>query len=314
MRAKASVILNPRARHGKVGRKLSALEDTFRRELGGRYNLVFLPTESPGHATELCRDALRQGAELIVAVGGDGTFHEVVNGFRLAEKLDGKVPLALLSRGTGGDTRRTLGLPTEPMAFCRMVLSGKTRRVDLGLAEFRDAAGAEVVHGYLNIGEFGIGGDVVAQVNKGSKRFGGFLSFLSAALIALVRYRPKEVDIRIDGGPKERRTLLFLAAANCRYFGGGMLVAPRADPGDGLLDAVIVDYQGFWKLIVNLPRIYRGTHLTLPNVEFRKVTRVEATPVDGPVLLDLDGEQPGLLPVVFRILPGALRICVPTGE
>ncbi len=119
------------------------------------------------------------------------------------------------------------------------------------------------------------------------------------------------VSVSFDGGPDQELRLVVLAVANCRYFGGGMHVAPAADPFDGALDVITVSHGGRWRLLTRLHRIYSGTHLTLPEVGHRRARTVRAVAVDGEVMLDLDGEQPGKLPVTFRILPQALEVCVP---
>ena len=306
-----AVIINPRARDGKVAEQRQALERELARHLGSRFALEFELTRGPMDGARIAREALDGGAALVVAVGGDGTLHEVLNGFFDGDRLVRDVPLALLPRGTGGDTRRTLGLPSDVGDFARMLSAGESRRIDVGIASFTDAAGKPTVHAFINIGDLGVGGDVVARVNAGSKRLGGFLSFLGSTVAALLTYRPKEVEIRFDGGPPQRRALLILAVANCQYFGGGMRIAPQADPFDGQLDVILVEHGGLLHLLVNLPRIYAGTHLEVKGVTSLRARTIEARPVAGDVLLDLDGEQPGRLPVTFRILPRALTFCMP---
>lgn len=294
-----------------MGREIAELRRELERHLGDRHELSFHETAAPEDAGRLTRQALDAGAELIVSVGGDGTLYEVVNGYVQDGKIVRDAPLAILSRGTGGDTRRTLALPVDIPGFARMVAAGRTRRIDLGLVDLIGHDGAPRSRAFFNVADLGIGGDVVSRVNRSSKRLGGFLTFLACTVGSLLRYQPQAVDISFDGAPAERHSLVILAVANCRYFGGGMHVAPLADPSDGLFDVVIVDWPGRLKLLRNLPKIYSGTHLGLRVVRHRRASRISAHAPAGEVLVDLDGEQPGRLPVAFRMLPGAIPVCVP---
>ncbi|MFN7975625.1 MAG: diacylglycerol kinase family protein [Acidobacteriota bacterium] len=311
MARRCSVIYNPRARHGQLGRRMARLRPEIAAGLAAGYETAFLETAGPGNGTELVRRALNEGADLVVAIGGDGTTNEVVNGFFDGDRLRRDVPFGLLNIGTGGDTRRTLRLPSEIPAFCAMILAGKTRRIDVGFAELLGFDRRPMTRAFLNIADLGVGASVVARVNRGSKSLGGFLSFLGHTLIALWQYQPFPARIRLDEGEAEELSLVIMAIANCRYFGGGMKIAPDADPSDGLLDVVIVHDMPKARLFANLHRIYAGTHVGVPGVKVARARTVAASAVTGEMPLNLDGEQPGMLPATFRVAPGALAVCVP---
>ncbi len=302
------VVVNPASAGGRTGRRWPELAAHLRRQVG---ELEVGFTEHSGQATELVRAALRRGVAQVVSVGGDGTLNEVVNGFFDG---DGAIPtqatLSIVPTGTGGDTRRSLGLPADALEAITHV-GQHPQPTDVGRMTCVGANGAPVSRYFINIASFGIGGLVDKLVNEGSKALGGKASFLWSTLRAGARYRNQAVRLRLDGGEPMTRTVLNGVVANARYFGGGMHIAPMARMGDGQFEVVIVGDMGFLQLSRSLPRLYKGEHLSLRDVEHVAATHIHAEPVDADevVLIDLDGEQPGHLPATFELLPGALRLC-----
>jgi YegS/Rv2252/BmrU family lipid kinase len=300
------VVVNPSSAGGKTERRWPALRETILAAYGP-FKEKF--TRAPGDATALTREALRGGAELVVALGGDGTINEVVNGF-----YDGTTPVApaaafgVLPAGTGGDFVKTLGTPRDLGAACASLKSAP-RPIDLGRLTYVGADGKTAARHFINITSFGIAGLVDRYVNASSKALGGRLSFALATLKAGMVYKNAPVRLTLDGrAPKEGR-IYNVAVANGRYFGGGMMVAPQAALDDGLFDVVTLGDFTLGDLLLHGLDIYAGTHVKLPKVTVERARRVEATPVDGAeVLLDVDGEQPGRLPATLEILPGGLNV------
>lgn len=298
----AVFVVNPRAANGATGARWPALE-AYLRDLGLAGETCY--TTGPGDARRLTAEALRAGARLVVAVGGDGTINEVLNGF-----CDAGVPadseLGILPCGTGGDLIRTLGIARDPYQAAHHLLKGKARRIDAGRARFR-AGGEEVERYFLNIAEAGLGGAVVERVNRTSKALGGFVSFLVGTLATFATYQPSELTLTVDGGEPRRMRAWNVVVGNGRYFGGGMRILPGAEPDDGFFDVMVVGDVPRSALFANVVAIYRGTHLHQAGVEhFRaRAVTVEAA---VPLLLDLDGEQPGTSPVTFQLVPGALNV------
>jgi YegS/Rv2252/BmrU family lipid kinase len=245
-------------------------------------------------------------------MGGDGTISEVADGLA-AEANNGSPLLGILPAGTGGDFRKTVGVPRELAAAAAALRGRKSSPIDLGQVELVGHDGAPVTRHFLNIASFGIGGVVDELVNTGSKRLGGRLSFMLATVRAQARFHNQAVRLRFDGGAPERRIIHNVAVANGRYFGGGMLIAPDAKLDDGQFDVVELGDLSRLELLTGGRRIYAGTHLDLPKVRVRRAATVEAEPDDPNerVLIDLDGEAPGRLPARFRLLPAALRIKLP---
>jgi len=302
-----AAVVNPASANGTTAKAWPGLAD--RLKTAGLEPKAFI-TKGPGEATQLTRRALAEGFRTIIAVGGDGTVNEVVNGFFDGDKWLGEgARLGLISRGTGGDLRRTLGLPTDERETIERLKTGRVKRVDLARVRFVDHAGNQAVRHFINVGDVGLGGDTVARVNRTTKAFGGKISFLWGTLATVAGYRNKDLEITIDGGEPIRGRMCMAVVANGQYFGGGMRIAPEAAMDDGLLDIVLLGDLGKVELVRNIGRVYQGRHTTHPKVKFyrgRTVT-VRSTP---PAQLDLDGEQPGRTDAVFTILPGLLEVIV----
>jgi YegS/Rv2252/BmrU family lipid kinase len=245
--------------------------------------------------------AAEAGERLVVAVGGDGTAHEVVNG--LLRRRSARPPrFGALMVGTGTDLRRTLPGPHRPEEVAPWLLSDRFRRIDVG--RVGTSQGRRF---FVNAADCGIGAEVARRQDRLPAWLGGTPSFLLAALTCLLMHRNREARLRIDEGPVEEWVVRSIAVANCRWFGGGMQIAPRAEPDDGLLDVCVIGDVSRWLGIRSLPLLYRGQHDRLAQVRFARAKRIE---VDAPAPLgvEADGELVGETPAVFEIVPQALDV------
>jgi YegS/Rv2252/BmrU family lipid kinase len=304
------VVVNPSSQGGNVGKRWPHLADRIRREVPFDEAM----TKARGDATALTREALRAGAERIVALGGDGTVNEVVNGF-----FEDGAPIApdaafgFVPQGTGGDFRKTLAIPKDLDAAVACLAADHRRRIDVGRLDHATRGGGRAVRMFANIASFGMSGVVDRAVNDSKKRFGS-LSFFWATTKTTFRYHNQRVRLRFDEtGEAVDATINTVAVANGRYFGGGMFIAPDAEIDDGLFDVVALGDLGLGELVMNSRRVYKGTHLGLDKVSHRRARVVEAEPTDpGEVVeLDVDGETPGVLPARFSIVPRALSVVAP---
>ncbi len=267
-------------------------------------------TTAPGSATLAVRDALRDGARRIVAVGGDGTLNEVVNGFfdEHGAPLGAHAALCVVPSGSGGDFSRTAHIPKSPARALRALLSQHTRSIDSGRIDFDDGSRRF----FVNVADCGVGGEVVARVNRSRVKGGGMRGsavFLYQSLATLLRYGGLDVVVTVDGRLIERR-VQSVVVANGRYFGGGMRIAPDAELDDGLFDVVIVESAGRVRTIRGVPSLYRGTHVRRPEVEVCRTRQVRIDHGETPLLFDVEGEQVGQTGATVTCLPGALRLCV----
>jgi len=267
-------------------------------------------TTRPGHATKIARSAVRDGRPLVVAAGGDGTINEVVNGFfDGCDRIAGGTRLGLLPMGTGGDFRRTLGMSRDVAEAARVLIDGRVRVLDAGRITCVGPDGEQVVRHFVNVADAGIGGDVADMVNGGFKVINGELTFTIAAALTLMRWRNRRLQTVIDGDEREL-VAQQVVVANCRYYGGGMQIAPPAAPDDGLLDLVVVGDVGRLESMRLMGSVRSGAHLAHPKLEHRLVRRVEVS-CARPVGVDADGERPGGLPAVFEVVPGTLEVLAP---
>ncbi len=304
---KTLVVMNPNSSNGRTGRLWPSLEPSLRGVIGV-YDLAV--TSRTKEATDLTRNALSHGYERIVSVGGDGTHHEVINGF-----FDGETalaPTALLSvitSGTGGDFRKTFGVPPGPEAAIERLGNATVRPIDVGRFWYTDARGERRIGHFLNILSFGIGGLVDHTVNTTTKMLGGKASFFLGTLRAFMKYRPQTVKIRVDGGPWRETTIHNIAVANGQFFGGGMNVAPEAQPDDGLFDIVGFEHMTTTGFLAMAKQIYRGSHIGNQGVTHTRATVLEAESTED-VLLDVDGEQEGRLPIRIQLIPCCLNLLI----
>jgi len=309
------VIVNPKSQAGRLGKRWAELADT----IGRVFPFDEAVTQAAGDATRLAREALKAGAERVVAIGGDGTINEVVNGFfdEQGAPVAPNAAFALIPFGTGGDFRRTMNIPQEIGDAAAVIKANHRKKIDVGKLELTTASGAKQLRMFANIASFGVSGVVDRLVNESGKKFGR-LSFAVATARATWSYKNQRVQLIFDGNANDRveATINTVAVANGRYFGGAMKVAPDAEVDDGLFDVIAMGDLGFGDLLKSGRRLYKGTHLSMDKVTTRRARVVEAEAVDpGAVVeLDVDGESPGRLPARFELVPGALWMVVPGGR
>jgi YegS/Rv2252/BmrU family lipid kinase len=296
-------LVNPASAAGSTGRRWPELAN---RAAAAGLSGDALLSERRGQLTELARRAAEDGARLLVAVGGDGTVNEVVNGIA---DLPEPPELAIVPRGTGWDFVRTFRIPRAIEEAVDVALHGETRTVDLGRVRFQSWDGTEAESVFANVASAGMSGAIARRANETTKALGGKASYLWATLAVFARWSAGELRLDVDG---ERRVakMYDVVVANGRYFGGGMEICPAALPDDGLLDVLTIGDLSKMDLITTMPKTYRGSHLPHPKAEvfLGRVVTVES---DNPVPIELDGEQPGTTPATFEVLPGRLRLRVP---
>jgi diacylglycerol kinase (ATP) len=300
-------IVNPAAGGGGTGRHWRTLESHLR-GTGLRFDSEL--TSRPGHGTELARQAVKAGWPIVAAVGGDGTISEVANGFfEDGATIPTRSRLAALTTGTGGDFRRTFGIPSAPEEVAAMLIAGRSRRIDAGRVTFALPSGGTATRYFVNVVDAGIGGEVLTRINGGFRLINGEITFAVAAGLALLRWRNRPMRLTVDGSVHEV-IAQQVVVANCQYFAGGMRVAPTALPDDGLLDVVVVGDMGLVDNLRGMGLIRRGAHLNHPKILHLHSRRVEISS-PTPIHVDVDGELPGMLPALIEAVPGAMELVCP---
>jgi YegS/Rv2252/BmrU family lipid kinase len=284
-----TIVLNPASAGGKSLRLLPMVEAELK-AAGADHRVV--QTRDLTHAADAAREASARG-DMVVALGGDGLVGS------LAGALRGSAPLGVLPGGRGNDFARALGISQDVRAACRVLLDGAERALDLGDANGRSFA-CIASTGY----------DSVCNRTANDARFvKGNLVYAYAAIRTLVRWKPTRFEVSLDGHEHSFEGYT-VAAANSSYYGGGMKMAPAADPADGLLDVVFVRQTSKLRFLANLPKVFAGTHVALDEISTHRAREVEIR-ADRPFDVYADGEPITSLPATVKVTPGALRVIAP---
>ncbi|HWH31080.1 MAG TPA: diacylglycerol kinase family protein [Egibacteraceae bacterium] len=294
------LIVNPRA--GRHEADLKALTDGLAAQ-GLDFDEV--RTTGPGSAERLAREALEEGIRYLVAVGGDGTVHEVVNGMVADDKpVNPDAVLGVYAAGSGCDFIRTFGLNRAPDVVARHFATDHVMPIDVGVAELTGPDGRPLQRYFANIAEVGYGAEAVRRA-AGYPRWLGKVRYLFAAWGAVRGVNAQQATIELEGKQVDRN-LVNLVAANCQFFGGGMKVAPRALPDDGIFNVQI--FHGAKSQVFQLTsKIYKGEHIPHPGISEFQSPWVAVAP-DEPMLVEADGEVLGTTPVRFRLLQRAIQL------
>lgn len=306
------VIVNPKSQGGRLGKRWPEIAET----LGRAFPYDDVHTTGPNDATRIAREALQGGADRIIAIGGDGTINEVVNGFfdGAGKPIKPDATLGIMPFGTGGDFRRTLGIPAEPHEATEILKANRTRTIDVGKLQLTGHDGKPALRMFANIASFGVSGHLDRMINESGKKMGRFGYFVLGTK-ATITYKNQRVQLIFDGNVNDRVevTAYNVAVANGRFFGGGMKIAPNAELDDGVFDVTVVGDLSLVQLLKGFARqVYSGDHLKTKGVSVRRARVVEAEAIDANdhVEFDVDGEHLGRLPARFEVVPQALKVIV----
>ena len=294
------LIANPNAGRGAVSKALPRVESVLRNK-----NLAYriVRTTHPGHATEAARQALSDGERYLVAVGGDGTVHEVVNGMvRDGGPVAADAVLGVVAAGSGCDFVRSFGLPGDAAQAAERLTGDRVRTIDVGTVTCADGT----TRCFVNIAEAGLGGAVVARAANLGKLLGG-ARYAAGFWLTLPRFRPAAVRLDANGQYYAWRAF-NVVVANCRFYGGGMQISPNSDPGDCLLDILVMTGPKS-DSFTTLPKVYKGAHLPHRNIAELRAARLTIEAEPG-FQVEADGELLGMTPASFGIIPGAIRLKV----
>lgn len=227
------------------------------------------------------------------------------------EALRSRAALGTWPVGSGCDFARHMGLSPDVDGLLDTLTTGRVRRLDAGAVEFTGYDGRRLRRYFLNVAALGLAGDVAERVHAAGKPWGGTASYLLSSLAALMSAKAKPMELVVDGAPRPLARYHMIALANTSTFGGGMRLAPAANPEDGSMDMVAVGELSRLGLLWRFPLIYTGGHLGFRGVTHELVRRLEVRSPER-VVLNIDGEAIGTLPAVFEVLPGAVAFLCPT--
>jgi YegS/Rv2252/BmrU family lipid kinase len=286
-----ALIVNPFAGGGRAARELESVRAALR-DLGLEHHVE--RTTSLDHARGLATAAAAAG-ETAVAFGGDGLIGAVADALR---HVDGV--LGVLPGGRGNDFARMLGIPASPQAACQVLAHGESRRIDLG------AVGDQT---FIGIASCGFDSEANRIANE-TRVVRGRLVYVYGLLRAIAGWQPAAFSVTLDGGRPRTVSGYTVAAANSRYYGGGMMLAPDATLQDGMLDVVMITQTPKLRFLARAPTVLSGAHVRLDNVEVLRARTVEIA-ASRPFTLYADGDPMAELPVTVSVLPGAVRTLVP---
>ena len=298
-----TIICNRSSGRGGVAKCLPEVEKHLKeREL--EYKFVY--TEHAGHATEIAREALKSGSRFLAAMGGDGTVHEVVNGMIENDKpINPEAVFAVIAAGTGSDFIKTFGIPATPSHAVAHLDGPESFAVDIGKIVYQQD-GVETVRYFANIAEAGLGAECVARAARLPRWLGPTVYFF-AFWLTMRKHRVARVSVDLVDR-KYEGYMNNLVVANGQFFGGGMKVAPKAAPTDGVLD-VQIEHARKREAIALIPKIYKGEHVPHPDIEEAKRVRLSIE-ADRPLLIEADGEVLGFTPAKFEVLKDLLTLKV----
>lgn len=313
---KPLLIVNPRSGGGRTGGTWTSLQDPLSRYLG-QYDVAI--TERPRHAAELAEAAAKAGRETIIAVGGDGTIHEIVNGMmRARDDGAGGARLGIIGQGTGGDFRKSIGLEHRLSGYAQTIADGKTRAVDVGRIDYQVPGGGRASGFFINILSVGIGGLVDRYVSSANRSLGGKFAYFAASLRGLIESEVGHLHAKFRRGDEqweEEIATRSIAICNGQYFGSGMHIAPMASVDDGLFDVIDLGDAGRARFAAVSSRMYTGKHLDHADVRHFQADHVDLTlrntSATSKFLLDVDGEPLGELPLTVSLERSAIEVFVP---
>jgi diacylglycerol kinase (ATP) len=308
------VVVNPKSAAGSTESRWAQVASDLRAHFGA-FQVAF--TKKQGDGIVLARRGAEQGRKFIIACGGDGTINEVANG--ILESNPEEIELGVLPSGTGGDFRRTLGMPTDAREAAKGLKTGQTKKIDVGRVTFFNFAGEEISRYFLNVSSFGLSAAIIERVKTKNKfewlphdLLRGKATFAFSTLQEVLDLNYTTVRVKIDEREEKLLNTINFAVANSRFFGGGMKIAPDAQLNDGLFDVVNIGDIKTAKILLNAYTLYAGSHLNLEEVNHIHAKRIEVKPANGQEIhLETDGELPGKLPATFEIVPNALKVRVP---
>lgn len=303
---KTFIIVNPQAGNGACGRRWPLLVQSIHDAIG-RFDYGF--TNGCGAGAVLAQEAVAAGFRRIIAVGGDGTLNEVINGLYDArhDAFAPDVIVGAIPMGSGIDFWKNVGLPEYAKDAIARLAARKTRRIDAGVARLHCLDGKPTTRVFCNVGDVGLGGETVDRAKKLPDVGKGKINYLIGAVQAFWQWESVPMTITLDGARVTTPPLIIALIANGAYCGGGMQIAPHARPDDGVWDFITIEQVQRWQMLELLPKLYAGTLMSHPAVHTRTAREI-AIRADFPLKVTLDGEVAGILPAKFSIRPKALTV------
>jgi diacylglycerol kinase (ATP) len=279
--------------------------------LGPAHHLKKFSTEYAGHAIQLAEQAVKEGFDHIICVGGDGSLNEVTNGLMKAKKGMSEdswnnIRLGALPMGSGNDFVKTVKAPDEIAGLKKVIEADNYKIIDLGLVDFYSKSGEEQSRYFINITDVGMGGVVVEKLSRYSKQTGALLNYQRAILTTFLSYKKQPVKAKADSFRYEGNIMNFVVA-NGKYFGNGLGIAPDAEIDDGMFSVVVLGDISLLDYLKNLGKVRKCLKIEHPGLIYKTATEVQMESLSGKLPIDMDGEFIGFSPMKVRMVPATLR-------
>jgi len=307
---KVHVIVNPFSARGKTEQRWGTIKEIIRYYFN-EYKYIF--TEKPRQATEIARDLLKEGFDLIIGVGGDGTLNEITNGYfqkDTPQAINREASLGIIPSGTGSDFIRFLKIPRDFKRSVELIKNSGTKTIDVGKVTFNFDSGSQKSPStyFINVADFGMGAEVLKALSGIPAGKRGPFSYYLGLLSTIRTYKSKKIKIVIDDKEEISGRFLIGAVANGRIFGGGMIIAPQAEPNDGYFDLVLVEDMKRLEIILNSRHLYSGKLQNHPKVKIKRARNIKVFPLEdsgndaGQVNIEYDGEIGRCIPAEFQVV------------
>lgn len=309
MTSQATIIFNPASAAGRTGKLREKILSITRKRLGSEFS--FHMTKAPLEAITIARRAVLNGSGLIIAVGGDGTINEVLNGmYENDQAINPECILGVIASGTSGGLTQSLNYPETIEKQVDLIREKSVRTIDLCKVTYTRTHSVTSERYFVNDCQVGIGGTIVKKVQRSHKILGGRIAFGWVTLGEVFRDLPKSMTVTIDRKESEKISLHGITIGNGVYMGGGMKLTPKACLDDGLLDVLFIHGQRLIRRFISFSKIYSGNHITANGFTYLQCKSISIAS-SVPAYVGTDGEILGILPSEIKILPGILRICSP---
>jgi diacylglycerol kinase (ATP) len=306
MKTEVHIIFNPMAGGGRARKMKGELVYEMERRFGKNYLLT--ETCRHGDAIIIAREAAKTGAGLIIAMGGDGTVNEVINGLIQNRKtVNEQCELGILNSGSGSGLAQTLRLPVSISEQLDVIFESAAKPMDVGFVNYKDMYDHSCERLFMSECQVGLGGSVVSQVGMKLKHFGGRIAFGSVALSHLFHYRASQMTMIHDQQQPESKKLIGITIGNGIYCAGGMMLTPGARTDDGLLDVLQIQEMSLMKRFLNFGKVYSGSHIHSPRFYISQAKEISIGS-EQPVWIETDGELLGKTPCRIGIIPGVIRV------
>ena len=304
---KVHVIVNPFSARGQTEKRWEMIKAALRSHFR-EFKYIF--TEKPRQATDIARELLQQGFDLLIGVGGDGTLNEISSGFFNAQSglaINGDAAVGIIPSGTGSDFIRFMKVPREFEKSAARIKNSTNKKIDIGKITYGGDHGKNKTQYFINVADFGLGAEVIRKISGINATSRGAFTYYRGLLSTMMSYRSKKVRLTLDDKQQLQGEYLIGAVANGRIFGGGMVIAPQAEPDDGYFDLVLIESMKKLEILANSRLLYSGTIAKNPKVHILRARNIKVESPDE-VHIEYDGEMGEKLPAEFSIVEKALNL------